>query len=80
MKWYVYIIICSDKSLYTGITTDIERRFCQHLSGKGAKYFRARRPVKVVYFESGHTHASAAIRESIIKKMKRGAKILLVTD
>ncbi|MDD2364908.1 MAG: GIY-YIG nuclease family protein [Desulfuromonadaceae bacterium] len=77
MQWYVYIILCSDNSLYTGITTDVERRFCQHASGSGAKYFRARKPVKIVYLEGDHSRCSAASREYEIKKMKLTAKKLL---
>jgi len=77
MNWQVYIILCSDDSLYTGITTDLERRFRQHGTGKGAKYFRGRRPVRVVYFESGHSRSSAARREAEIKAISRGEKLLL---
>ena len=63
MNWQVYIILCSDESLYTGITTDIDRRFCDHAEGRGAKYFRGRQPVKVVYLEKDHTRSSASKRE-----------------
>jgi len=55
MNWFVYIIEASDNSLYTGITTDLERRFHQHASGKGAKYFNGRSPVKFVYNERADT-------------------------
>ncbi len=48
MNWQVYIILCSDDSLYTGITTDMERRFLQHARGKGAIFFRGRNPLRVV--------------------------------
>ena len=48
MKWLVYIILCSDDTLYAGITTDLQRRFAHHTSGHGAKYFRGRRPLEVV--------------------------------
>lgn len=53
MNWCVYMILCSDDSLYTGITTDMERRFKQHEEGRGAKYFRGRSPKQVVYLEQG---------------------------
>ena len=76
--WHVYIILCSDNSLYTGITTDVERRFSQHAEGSGAKYFRGRQPVQVVYRESGHNRSSASKREIMIKAMNRVDKMLLV--
>jgi putative endonuclease len=75
--WCVYIIRCSDDTLYTGITTDIERRYNQHVEGTGAKYFRARRPLQVVYFEKGHNRSTAAKREAQIKDMNRADKTLL---
>jgi len=78
MNWQVYIILCSDNSLYTGITTDIERRFRQHVEGRGAKYFRGRQPLQVVYLEGGHTRSSAAKREVQIKSIPRSEKILLL--
>jgi putative endonuclease len=78
--WFVYIIEASDNSYYTGVTTDIPRRFNQHSSGKGAKYFRARKPVKVVYSESEHTRSSACARESAIKKLSKEQKRRLIFD
>ena len=78
MTWQVYVILCSDDSLYTGITTDIQRRFDQHASGRGAKYFRGRRPLEVVYREEGHTRSSASQREREIKAMERPAKLSLI--
>jgi putative endonuclease len=77
MNWHVYIILCSDNSLYTGITTDPERRFSQHAKGAGAKYFRGRRPVRIVYQEGGHTRSSAGRRETEIKAIPREGKLLL---
>jgi len=76
--WQVYMILCSDGSLYTGITTQVERRFAQHLQGRGAKYFRARRPCRVVYVEPGHSHSSAARREIALKRLTRPEKDALV--
>lgn len=78
--WHVYMILCSDNSLYTGITTDIERRFIQHAEGRGARYFRGRQPLKVVYLEHDHSRSSAARREARIKAMTREEKILLVNQ
>ncbi|MDD2760708.1 MAG: GIY-YIG nuclease family protein [Methylomonas sp.] len=76
--WVVYIILCSDDSLYTGISTDVERRFLQHQSGKGAKYFRSRQPSRIVFVESGHCRASATRRELAIKKLNRADKVRLI--
>jgi putative endonuclease len=77
MNWQVYIILCSDKSLYTGITTDVTRRLLQHAAGQGAKYFRGRRPEKVLYLETGHTRSSASRREAEIKSLTHSGKCLL---
>jgi len=77
VSWQVYIILCSDGSLYTGITTNVERRLRQHAEGKGAKYFRGREPLKVIYREGGHTRSSASKREAQIKAMNRAEKALL---
>ena len=79
-NWQVYIILCSDNSLYTGITTDIDRRFREHAGGSGAKYFRARQPLRVVYLEHGHNRSSASRRETRIKAMSRLDKALLVSQ
>ena len=78
LNWHVYMILCSDDTLYTGITTDIERRMQQHASGRGAKYFRGRQPKELVYLESGHDRSAASKRELLIKAMKRADKYLLV--
>lgn len=80
MKWQVYVILCSDDTLYTGITTDLHRRFEQHASGRGAKYFRGRKPVEVVYRESGHTRSTAGRREAEIKTLPRAEKIALIAS
>jgi len=79
MNWQVYIILCSDNSFYTGITTDVDRRFRQHANGTGAKYFRGRQPKRVVYLEGSHTRSSASKREIEIKAMNRAEKILLTS-
>jgi len=80
MNWQVYIILCSDNSLYTGITTDIDRRFRQHGAGRGAKYFRGRQPLEVVYLETGYSRSSAAVREAGIKAMNRSDKLDLISQ
>jgi putative endonuclease len=80
MSWQVYIVLCSDDTFYTGITTDLQRRFRQHASGRGAKYFRGRQPVKVVYQEKGHTRSSAGKRELEIKTLARIDKRNLISS
>ncbi|MEM9301287.1 MAG: GIY-YIG nuclease family protein [Pseudomonadota bacterium] len=78
-RWTVYIIEADDGSLYTGVTTDVERRFAEHRDGpRGARYFRGRRPRAVVYTESGHDRSSAARREAAIKRLGRDAKLALI--
>jgi len=73
------MIEASDKSYYTGITTDVERRFDEHCSSVlGAKYFNGRTPVKVIYQEADHSRSSASKREYAIKKLSRRQKELLV--
>lgn len=79
--WSIYIIEASDASLYTGITTDVERRFEEHLNcQRGAKYFNGRSPVKVVYREDGLTRSSASRREAEIKKLSRPEKEELISS
>lgn len=79
-NWSLYIIEANDASLYTGITTDVERRFAEHLHGpRGARYFNGRSPLRIIYREDGHSRASASRREVEIKKLSRQAKQLLIT-
>jgi putative endonuclease len=79
--WSLYIIEASDASLYTGITTDVERRFDEHLNcHKGAKYFNGRSPVRIVYREEGHDRSSASRREAEIKKLSRSEKQRLISS
>lgn len=80
MNWSVYIIECTDGTLYTGVSTDVARRFNEHAGGKrGARFFRGRVPRAVVFIESGHTRASACRREAAIKRLPRQAKLALLT-
>lgn len=80
MDWSVYIILCSDQSLYAGITTNVGRRFDEHASLKGAKYFRTCQPLRVVFLEDGHSRSSASRREAEIKKMKRSEKLRMLNE
>ena len=79
MDWTVYIIRCDDGTLYTGVTTDLERRFREHRElRRGAKYFNGRKPLEVVYSETGHDRSSACQREAAIKKLSRVEKLCLI--
>lgn len=71
---YTYMVRCRDGSLYTGWTTDIEKRIKAHNEGKGAKYTRSRRPVKLVYYEIFATKKEAMSREYAIKRLKKKVK------
>jgi putative endonuclease len=74
-KWYVYILKCADSTLYTGVTTDIERRLREHNHEKtGAKYTRARRPVHLVYQEIYSNRSEATRREAGLKKLSKTEK------
>lgn len=74
-KYIVYILLCSDNSLYTGWTLDIEKRIKLHNSGKASKYTRCRRPVDIFYSEEFNTKHEAMSRECAIKKMSRESKL-----
>ena len=76
--WWVYIIRCSDNSYYTGIATDPQRRFAEHANGRGAKYFRSRKPQQIVFQEGGYDRSAASKREWQIKALTRQEKELLV--
>lgn len=78
MKWMVYILECSDGSLYTGITNDMKRRLEEHNTGRGAKYTKHRRPVTVRYTEYQDTKSAALTREAAIKVLHRGDKLALI--
>lgn len=75
---YVYILECSDGTLYTGWSTDIKNRVQVHNSGKGAKYTRGRLPVLLVYWEKHDTKSEALKREQTIKNMSRSLKLELI--
>tara|TARA_B100000768_G_C11263915_1_gene370111 strand:+ start:43 stop:297 length:255 start_codon:yes stop_codon:yes gene_type:complete len=78
-EWYVYIVQCSDNSLYTGITVDLDRRLNEHnTSNKGAKYTRSRRPVQMMYSETHETRSLASKREYAIKQLTRKEKLNLL--
>lgn len=72
-----YILLCSDGTLYTGWTNDIEKRLAAHNAGRGAKYTRGRRPVTLLYSEECGSKREAMSREAAIKKLSREEKLLL---
>ena len=79
MSYYVYILTCKDNTLYTGITTDLQKRLKEHNSSeKGAKYTRARRPVSLSYSEMAKDRSEASRREYAIKKLTRTQKLELI--
>ncbi len=77
---FVYILRCADGTLYTGYTTDLERRLEEHNAGEGAKYTRGRTPVELVYTESYSTQSAAMSREYEIKQFSREDKQALVAN
>jgi putative endonuclease len=78
MKWVVYILECSDNSLYTGITNDLERRLEEHRTGRGAKYTKHRSPLRVRYTEYRGSKSAALTREAAIKSLARSKKLALI--
>jgi len=78
--WFVYILRCSDGTLYTGITKNLKARLETHNTGKGAKYTKARLPVKILYSEEVPSKSNALKRELAIKKMSKTQKEKLATS
>ncbi len=75
--WFVYILLCRDGTLYTGATTDLNHRLARHNAGRGAKYTRGRRPVRLVYWEPCPDRPAAPRRERAIKALPRREKLAL---
>ena len=78
MHWLVYMLECSDNSIYTGITNNLENRLKKHQSGDGAKYLRGRLPIKLIYKELFINRSEATKREISIKKMRKKKKKILI--
>ena len=80
--WYVYVVRCRDNSLYTGVTTDLERRIHEHNhdNKQAASYTRARRPVELVYWETCENRSTALSREANLKQLSKLDKEALVRD
>lgn len=77
-KWYLYILMCGDGTLYTGIATDVLKRLEMHRSGKGAKHTRGRGPLELVYSEECENHSQALKREWEVKKLTKDQKQQLI--
>lgn len=75
--WFTYLILCKDKSIYTGITNDLDRRLLQHKEGRGGHYTRAHPPLKYLYSEKFKSRSAALIREAEIKKFSKEKKFAL---
>ena len=73
--WHVYVLLCADGSLYTGSTNNLEKRFADHQSGKGGKYTRSHKPLKLIYSEESESRSTALKREIVIKSWSRLQKI-----
>ena len=76
--WIVYILECADRTLYTGITNDLDRRIDEHENGAGAKYTRGRAPLTLLYTETHASRSRALKREAEIKSFDRATKLRLV--
>ncbi len=76
--YHLYILLCVDGSLYTGITTDVDRRFAEHQSGKGANYTRAHKPLRIVFTEEHPDRSRALIREAEIKRWTKEKKLAFI--
>jgi len=73
--WYLYMLRCDDGSVYTGITTDVERRFEEHRSGRrGARYLRARRPIELLYAMAVGDRSAASVAEYAVKSLEKSQK------
>ncbi|HEX4607515.1 MAG TPA: GIY-YIG nuclease family protein [Urbifossiella sp.] len=77
-SWWVYVVRCADGTLYTGVSTDPDRRLSQHNAGTASKYTRSRRPVEMVYRERRRERSDALKREAALKTLPRRAKLALI--
>ncbi|WP_178195482.1 GIY-YIG nuclease family protein [Ligilactobacillus sp. Marseille-Q7487] len=79
-KYYVYVLCCSDQTLYTGFTTDVTKRLAVHNAGKGAKYTKTRRPLHLLYFEEFVDKSQALKAEYAFKRLTRIQKVAYLRD
>jgi putative endonuclease len=80
MKYYCYLLVCHDGTLYCGYTNDLNKRIAAHNNKKGAKYTKTRLPVKLVYSEEFDNKSAAMKREWQIKQLDRKEKLKLIND
>ena len=80
LPWTVYILECSDRTLYTGISLNVKQRIVHHVKGKGAKYTKGRGPFKLVFTELKGTKGEALKREREIKSLRRQEKLTLISN
>ena len=78
VPWYLYLVRCRDGALYTGITTDVERRFAEHQAGKGAKYLRGKAPLTLVFQQIIGARSAALMAEASIKKLSKADKETMI--
>lgn len=78
MKYYLYILLTVDNTLYCGIARDVEKRFMEHISGKGAKYTRSHKPLKIVYTKEFENRSEAQKEEYRIKHLSKEEKLKLI--
>ncbi|MDQ6983012.1 MAG: GIY-YIG nuclease family protein [Mariprofundus sp.] len=74
MDWFLYMVRCRNGQIYTGISTNVERRFAEHQAGKGAKYLRGKSPLKLVYQKKIGSHSEALKEEIVMKNMSKSDK------
>jgi len=74
--WFTYILLCRDKSLYCGATNNLAKRFAEHVAGRGGRYTRSHKPIKIIYSEEFAEKSAALKREAEIKSWTRKKKIL----
>jgi putative endonuclease len=76
--WHLYLIECIDGSYYTGITTNVERRFAQHINGDGARYTRSHKPLRILASREVGTHSEALKAELVVKRLPKEEKIAAI--
>jgi len=80
MSYFVYILLCHDGSYYTGSTNNVTKRFNDHLKGRGARYTKSHKPVKIVYKEKFPNKSEALKHEARIKKLSKAQKLALIKE
>ena len=79
-SWYLYMVRCNKGQLYTGISTNVERRFAEHVSGRGAKFLRGKGPLTLLFQKQVGSHSEALRLELQVKKMSKSAKEQWITE